>query len=326
MGLGAALAELARAFQAGGVPMLALKGPALAQALYRDTALRVSRDLDILVAPEDLDRAESVLSAAGYRGEGENRFLTPGQSRLFRRVHHHREYRHPATRVRLELHWRLSRLDSGIFGGPDFDRLWHRREQVLVEGVGVFVPGQRDLLLYLCVHGAFHGWSVLQWLLDVRALLGPEPGPAARALVGEAGERGLLDIAAQTFLLLDSLTGSELSRSLPQGRGTPRARTLASMALGFLVSGKGFGEVAPVSSSMVRIIAYTGLLLNTPARRIRYLLGLLLPTELEIRKFSIPDRLGFLYYLLHPAVTVYRAAVTAAGREDPLYPRSPEEV
>ena len=56
------LSELLAAFVGGRVPVMPLKGPALAATLYRDPGLRPFTDLDLLVRSADLPRALRVLS------------------------------------------------------------------------------------------------------------------------------------------------------------------------------------------------------------------------------------------------------------------------
>lgn len=60
---GAAWAHLADA----GISAIVLKGPAIAHWLYRADELRVSRDVDILVAPDDFERAQASLAGIGYQ-------------------------------------------------------------------------------------------------------------------------------------------------------------------------------------------------------------------------------------------------------------------
>lgn len=58
--------EVVRAFQAGEVPCIVLKGPALADWLYGPAADRYSVDVDLLVASASLSAAEKVLRRLGY--------------------------------------------------------------------------------------------------------------------------------------------------------------------------------------------------------------------------------------------------------------------
>jgi len=63
-------ADLARALRAlnqADVPVMVLKGAALAQTVYPRLSQRPMGDADLLVRPEDRDRARGALEAAGYR-------------------------------------------------------------------------------------------------------------------------------------------------------------------------------------------------------------------------------------------------------------------
>lgn len=61
-------------FQQMDIPIILLKGVALAQNLYSDIALRPMSDLDVLVMQSDFDRACESFDQDGYK-----RFLEPGQ-------------------------------------------------------------------------------------------------------------------------------------------------------------------------------------------------------------------------------------------------------
>src|SRR3954452_1614110 len=64
-------AELLEAFAAAGVDVLLLKGAALARLLYEPGERRGYVDVDLLVRPDHLERAASVLKGVGYRNSTE---------------------------------------------------------------------------------------------------------------------------------------------------------------------------------------------------------------------------------------------------------------
>src|SRR5919198_5552417 len=61
-----AIAEIVRALREGGVPSIALKGPALARWLYDDGAPRAYGDCDLLVPPDRLTAAAPPLRGLGF--------------------------------------------------------------------------------------------------------------------------------------------------------------------------------------------------------------------------------------------------------------------
>ncbi len=91
------------ALEEAGIAAIPYKGPVLAAQAYGNVSLRQFRDLDILVAPGEVDRAEAVLAARGYR------HATPPteiERRLLRRVSCEFELvRDDGSMV--ELHWQL---------------------------------------------------------------------------------------------------------------------------------------------------------------------------------------------------------------------------
>lgn len=60
------IGEIARALDSAGVPLLVLKGAALAQLVYADARLRPMRDVDLLVRASDATRAQDVLAECGF--------------------------------------------------------------------------------------------------------------------------------------------------------------------------------------------------------------------------------------------------------------------
>ena len=63
------LAEVIQRLGAAGVPVMPLKGVALAASLYGDPTLRVCGDIDILVPRPLVGQAYHLLQAMGYRGK-----------------------------------------------------------------------------------------------------------------------------------------------------------------------------------------------------------------------------------------------------------------
>src|SRR5215471_5024376 len=60
------LARLLRLLETAGVPVVPLKGPTLAEALYGDAALRISFDIDLLVPRQDALQVRRLLVIEGY--------------------------------------------------------------------------------------------------------------------------------------------------------------------------------------------------------------------------------------------------------------------
>lgn len=205
-----------------GIPVAILKGPAQSLRSFGRLGLRVNRDLDILIDPTLIDRAESSLVGGGYvrtepsaaaSGAARAQWLRNHKDMLFR----HRD-RHL---VPVELHWRL--FDNPAFL-PDETAPFHTLGIAPLADCLV-LPDDINLR-YLCGHGALHCWSRLKWLADVNALLAGMPdeliASACRCPDGKPDHA-----VGQALALCTVLLGRPLPASVQLG---PRAQWLARIA------------------------------------------------------------------------------------------------
>lgn len=145
-----------------GIAPLALKGPALANRLYPSPAMRHCMDIDLLVEPEEFERAAAQLTAAGYESE-------IGVSASYLRQHgHHLTFTKPGC-APVELHFQ-SYAGFGVV--VPARALLARAESVpLGNAVSVKVPAPEDEFLYLAIHAVGHSFVRLVWLYDLKLLL-----------------------------------------------------------------------------------------------------------------------------------------------------------
>ena len=142
----AKLGEIGAALGGSGIPVIVLKGAALASAVYRDPAFRTMGDLDLLVRPSDLVEAYRVLRQLGY---------TPNESwhseAWYEAYHHHLAPLDAADgSLIVELHRSI-----GITGGRarvPVDDLWERARLERIGPATFCVLAPTDLLLHLCLH------------------------------------------------------------------------------------------------------------------------------------------------------------------------------
>jgi putative nucleotidyltransferase-like protein len=160
------LGWLLEAFEGEQIPVILLKGPALAETLYPDAALRPCTDLDLLIRRESLVAADRLLQRLGYRR------LADDHSWSFDVTYDRAALYEGPSRIHVDLHW-------GLLSDPRYS--WDEREGLTVcdRAVPIRVAGQdalglcpEDLLLYLAVHLAVHhGLAGLLWYWDLALIL-----------------------------------------------------------------------------------------------------------------------------------------------------------
>lgn len=210
LAIAAEVLRLQHRFEEAGVPIILFKGPSLAMLAYGDLSLKHSMDIDILVAAARFEAATLVLEKAGYALIEPFRSLTPSQLELLKRYRKDWGFLAQERNMLVELHWKLS-YSPLLLGhiGPDSP----------VQSVGIAQSQFRtfcfeDLFVYLCVHGARHGWAQLSWLADLAALLSARGNRDIESLYRTAQGVGAGRCAGQALLLCERLLGLELPVTL----------------------------------------------------------------------------------------------------------------
>lgn len=157
------LERIAARFNEAGVPLMVLKGAALHLTLYEKPDHRAMADLDLMIRPEDVDKAFHLLEQlGGLRGEPLVR------DDFFPRFHYEIEYTlgriYP---VKIDLHVRPFRPLRYSQIVP-VDALWVRAQTVSIGRANILVPSAEEMLVHLAVHAAVHGFADGKWLADIK--------------------------------------------------------------------------------------------------------------------------------------------------------------
>jgi hypothetical protein len=150
MGLYHFFSKMVVSFKALGIPVMALKGIYLAEAVYGGPARRTIGDIDLLVREKDLGQAEKALLALGYRPMDRHRVASPDIV--------HFSYRHPDTGLIVDIHWNI--LPPGPAGQVDSQGLWERSRATILSGQKVLALCPEDQILFLCAHISKHAFQV----------------------------------------------------------------------------------------------------------------------------------------------------------------------
>jgi Uncharacterised nucleotidyltransferase len=241
-------AQLARELEEAGIPAILLKGPALAQWLYRGRAVRTYGDTDLLVPPDRWELAMATLRRLGFE-DGLGSMAHPRMESITS---------HPWARgdQDVDLHCTL----WGIQAAPEraWEVLSERSEPMNVGGrrLSVLAPAARAM--HIALHAAQHGYDEGKPVIDLEVALEVLP----EELWAEAAE-----VAAE----LDALGGFAIGlRILPAGRalaerlGVDRETSVdALLRVAHVPLAQGFEELATAPGLRSKLAVIRGELAPT---------------------------------------------------------------
>jgi hypothetical protein len=139
--------EVVGAMRAEGIRSILLKGPVLSRWLYPEDD-RPYGDTDLLVAPDDVERAQDVLERMGFQYPVRHDF--PGDRPL-----HARPWMRPHPFGRIDLHRTL--IGTGVPSQVVWQVLSERTERMWLHGTEVEVLDRAARTFHLALHAAQHG-------------------------------------------------------------------------------------------------------------------------------------------------------------------------
>ncbi|APV48475.1 hypothetical protein BWI17_01500 [Betaproteobacteria bacterium GR16-43] len=184
------------ALRDAGIEFLLFKGIAMVLKYQADLATRTMADVDILVRPADVPRAEEILFGAGWtalHGAGWKR--SEIHSRDFTNAH----------RSGFDLHWHAL-LESRRADADD--GLWQRAERFDWNGLEVRLMSPEDLLFTGIVNGMRERDPLnVHWIQDLACILAAKPAIAWPTLWKEAARRGLRETLFEALVLACRMCG-----------------------------------------------------------------------------------------------------------------------
>jgi hypothetical protein len=211
-----------------GVPVIVLKGMAIATTLYGDPALRPMVDIDLLVRGSDAARARDVLRAVGLRIP--ERWQVRPATGPAAKDEDEKPWERPGTPILVELHDRLEWTRAPF--AYDIDAAWARSVTArLGPDLDARVLGPADTLLHLSMHlSSYHGFEHgLRDLLDV-TLLVERHAFDWTALAADWARQGTAGWMRLTLVLARDLLGAPVPDALVAALPRPDA-TDAALAL-----------------------------------------------------------------------------------------------
>jgi hypothetical protein len=298
--LTAELVRLTGLLKAAGIAAVAFKGPVLAAMAYGSIDLRQFVDLDILVRQTDLPRVAEILSAEGY--------LSPHTRREGLATGYFQENEDAFFAAggigAIDVHWKITPRSFRF--APDEESFWRRAHAVELEFGEVTAIAPEDLLLFICVHAAKHGWVQLGSICDVAETVRARPAIDLMAMLDEATTLGSRRIFLTGIYLAHELAGAPIPEGVVAIAGNDRTvRALARRIAGRLFSA-GSQRAAHLDPWAVPIRSIEG-----ARARIHYIVRrMLAPTMGDYELIRLPKSLFPLYWVIRP----FRMAVQYGPR------------
>lgn len=283
------------------IRVLPFKGVCAAQQIFGALEAREPGDIDLLVAPEDVEAIDGLLRAQGYRRVSLAVDPTRLQSKKIREWLHGLEYVHRSGGTPIDLHWRLFAYRS-IFG-MQFSTLWDVGEVVDVLGYKVKTLSLEHTLLYLLAHGSSHGWSYLFWICDIAEILRRDMRVDWDAVESEATRTGVCRHVALGLILARGLLGSTLPESVL--RWIERQH-LSQHSISYCLASLTSSEISPRSlAENIQLVNYR--LKLSP--KTRYKWEIVWNMRLHVPDWEavpLPDSLFPVYSVLRPVLWLKR--------------------
>jgi hypothetical protein len=210
------------ALRAAGIETMVLKGAAAGAVHYRDMGARPMDDVDLLVRPQDAERALAVLCAQGWSA------LPRLDAQRMMRSQHALPLAN-ADGGHIDLHWRA--LPESVRD----DDFWAAAVPTALGTATTLAPGPADQLMHTCAHGVKFGGAPLRWIADAAMILRSAGGHLDwPRLVAAVTEREVSLRTATCLSLLRDLLGApipgDVLAELDQLRTGRRERLLLALA------------------------------------------------------------------------------------------------
>ncbi len=128
------------------IPIIVLKGAALAETVYTEAALRPMGDVDLLVEEHRLERAVAVFAELGFHPRDD----PEAQQRERQRHRHYPPLYSRDGATCFEVHWHIVRAGSVLHF--DIGGFWERARAAEIAGGPARILAPEDLLVHLCIN------------------------------------------------------------------------------------------------------------------------------------------------------------------------------
>ena len=287
MALTGELIKIIKLFKEQKIPVLAFKGPVLAQIAYDKLNLRQFIDLDILILESDIAKATQLLINQGYQLQFN---LTEQQQLIYLKRNYERSFWHQEKCIFVDLH--CSILPKYFSFAPDIKLIWEGLTQVNFGNYKIPTLSPENLLLYLCAHGSKDSWSSLHLIVDVAQLLNNSPDLDWDYITSKVGKLGTYTMLFLGLCLTHDLFGILLPSNILQ-QLTVKSEIIE---LSTQVQEQLFKEKIKSTNPSIKDTIYRKTIESVRDKISYWVVHLFAPTPFEWSMVILPKWLFFLYF------------------------------
>lgn len=196
----AVLQRLIKLFDDNGIAFSVLKGVGLADQIYDDPNLRLSKDIDILIPVDAAEPALRLLGMNGYVHKPHSIKKNPkvtlkrqlSDMTLFKDL----TFVDPKFNMAIELHQRLFRFEPKGLTDAFNASVGFRKIPSIEDG---------HYCLYIILHGAVSLWFRLKWLADLSLLVRRMPVQLRQPMMEIARKHGCLKVVCASLWLAEDM-------------------------------------------------------------------------------------------------------------------------
>lgn len=154
------LTKILSIFNQNGIDVITLKGTVLGEQLYVNPGLRTTNDIDILVQPDKVAQASSLLEKMDY-----SRYILPKKPE---HPFHHIYRKKEKIPFIVELHWDLHNPKLKVVNREE---IWSRARHCQFQGGTTMVLSPEDILVYISTRLLIHDEKHFKHIVDLNELL-----------------------------------------------------------------------------------------------------------------------------------------------------------
>ena len=219
--------EISGALRAANIPSLLLKGRAVSSRFYEYPERRQSIDCDLFIEPSHVRAAHHSVKQLGFEEVFPNVTCPDHCHDVLLSLTNSRTYVRRKDGAQLDLHWKLYRASSLLSWHPG-DLIAEAEELNIGDQTVLVLPPEKQFI-YLCTHGAKHGWFRLKWLADIEHMLPFLSDADCRKIRTDAEGLGVWHMMAASLLTLEAVYGCKINVGFDLAKSDRKDRCLANV-------------------------------------------------------------------------------------------------